>query len=223
MKFPALCVALVTALSPQLAHAESPFGASKENGSDSSRVNDPISNNSSGDGVYGRFSGDLSLRAGLGVEADLGTDTLRPALFGQLSFYQSIGLYTSFRESVEGSDPVARVLSFGGVISPLFLLRWSRDLQSGHAFADLTLDSLGIAAGAQLSQPQGGSLLDAPGLELGLVFGVPLMARANGLWLRGRAQVLTGRTAVTGQDPAAASFFAYLAWEGFFFAGLIED
>lgn len=221
MKGLALGLLLATLLSPRLAGAESPFGGGSEERSSQSRVSDPVTHDASGDGVYGRFNGDLSLRAGLGVEADLGTDTVRPTLYGQLSLYQSVGVYSSFRESVESSDPVARVVSLGGVISPLFMLRWSKDYQGGHAFSDLALDSLGIAAGLQLSQPAEGSLADAPGLELGLVFGVPLMARANGLWLRGRAQLLTGRAAVETQDPLAASFLAYLAWEGFVFAGLL--
>ena len=199
--------------------AEPAFGSS--NGT-VPRVSDPLKGRSDGDGLYGRMNGDISFRGALGIEADLGTSTIRPAVLGQFVIYQTAGLYASYRESVDADDPIERILSFGVVFSPLFLWRWSNDKEWGLATADLALDSLGLVAGAHLSQPDSQSFGSAPGLELGLIFGVPLMNRANGLWLRGRAQMMTGRTSYA-DDPVAASFLLSIGWEGFVYTGLLGE
>lgn len=203
-----------------LAHAEeSAFGSS--NGT-VPRVTDPLNGRHNGDGIYGRMNGDVSLRGAVGIEADLGTKTVRPAAVGHFLVYQTAGLYASYRESVEADDPIERIFSFGAIVSPLFLWRWSNDKEWGLATADLALDSLGLVAGAHFSQPDTRSFGSAPGLELGLIFGVPLMQQANGLWLRGRAQMMTGRSSYA-DDPLAASFLLTLGWEGFVYTGLLKN
>jgi hypothetical protein len=107
------------------------------------------------------------------------------------------------------------VLSFGGSFSPLFLLRFSRNAATGSAFWDLTLDSLALTLGAHLDHPRGESFGDESGFEGGLELGVPLGAEAGGFWLRTRANWLTG------SEGSEATAWLYLAWEGFFFAGLL--
>ena len=97
------------------------------------------------DGVYGRFDGDLSLALGAGGE--LGFDPASPRLLGTLTlrYYSLVGIYAGYREGVRDRDPLARGISAGILLEPLFLLRWTRGATTGSPFWDLTLDSIGIS------------------------------------------------------------------------------
>jgi hypothetical protein len=190
--------------------AESAFGETK---SDLSRVEDPAPQ-TQGDGVYGRLNGDLSLQIGAGLEADFRSPSFRPLVVGDLTIYQTAGLYGSFRQAVQASDPTERLLSAGLVVSPLFLLRWSRGLEGNAPVLDLTLDSLGVTAGAVTTAPAGGALFNDVDAELGLQLGVPVMGRANGLWLRTRAQIITG-------PELGGAAWLWLSWQGFVHTGLL--
>ncbi len=182
-----------------------------------SRVIDPGEGKGPGDGVYGRFNGDMSLRVGVGTELDTTTRSARLLVSTDLMVYQFAGLGLSYRESLSSTDAYLRILSAGINVSPLFLLRFNQSKEWGYAYPDLLLDSLGVFLGAHFSQPRGGAFSEVVGFEGALLFGVPLLGKANGPWLRTRANLLTRPAEVNG------TFFLYLAWEGFLEAGLLSD
>jgi hypothetical protein len=205
----ALCLGLT--FSAPRSFAES--GTEKPGGIE--RVRDPVRGRGRGDGVYGRFNGDVSLELGAGVEAAFDPGVVRPLLVGSFSIYQSVGLYSSFRQAVMDPDAVLRLASAGVHLSPLFLLRWSKAKETGHSFFDLTLDSLTLNAGLHVDQLRGEAFGDPLGAEVGLGLGIPLFARANGLWLRTRGQLLTGANEV------APSAWLYLSYQGFLHLGIL--
>lgn len=177
---------------------------------------DPLASSGPGDGVYGRFNGDFSLSLGVGGQIDFSAEQILPQVQLALRVYQAVGIYTTFAQGLEG-DPLTRTASAGILLEPLFLLRWSEDKQSGYAFWDLTLDSLSLSVGAHWDQPRGANFGDASGVEAGVGFGVPLLARANGPWLRARGLVLSRPDA-----PAGAAWLT-VEWQWFFFGGALED
>jgi hypothetical protein len=139
------------------------------------------------DGVYGRFDGEISLAPCLGIQwAPAGWFTQ----LGLTAYYLStVGV--AFR-SADGSwfptTPRAdfNVSSLSLVVRPLFLLRWTRDLEKGPSFLDLTIDSLTLGVGSYWSRQHS---VDTQhyGLETELSFGVPLLAKAHGPWLTANA------------------------------------
>lgn len=184
------------------------------------RVADPLTGKGAGDGLYGRFKGDVSFRGSLGLEWDAQVEVGRPLLAAELLAYQTVGLYGSYRRGI-GADPVSHVLSLGATLSPLFLLRWSKAKETGHAYSDLIIDSLGVAVGAHLSTPRSGHFAEDTGLELGLLGAVPLLPRADGPWIRLRANLLTGRSSSLNEAKPGVTMWATLTWESFFFAGIL--
>lgn len=148
-----------------------------------------------GDGVYGRFDGDLALTLGLGVELDGNT---RGALLGRALYYHSAGLVLGYSDAFGADDAQITRLGFAGVeIRPLFLPRWALDLEFNTPTLDLALDSLALGASvyrAYRSEAAGGA---RSGIELSLGFGVPLFGRAQGLWLEARGFLRPGLDSAT--------------------------
>jgi hypothetical protein len=137
------------------------------------------------DGVYGRFDGDLTLTLGLGAEFQEGA---HGAALARALYYHSAGLTLSYADSLGAALPVRRVGFVGAELRPLFLPRWALDMELGSPLLDLTLDSLSLGAGlfiARRVEPAE----TRTGLELSLGLGVPLFARAEGLWLEARGFV----------------------------------
>ena len=139
----------------------------------------------SGDGVYGRFDGDLDL--GLALGAELGSvGNAAPTVRATAHYFSSAGLYASGR--IKAGDHSAPSLFGVGVdLRPLFLPRWVKGLQTGSALFDLTLDSLSLSLGAfwaRQSDPQGPKPYRGFDAQLGL--GVPLLATAPGPWIEVR-------------------------------------
>lgn len=194
------------------ARAESAFGPTKGT---VRRIESPDPNAPRGDGVYGRFNGDLSLQVGAGVEGDFRGPAFRPLLLASASVYQTLSVYGSFRESFSDSDPADRVVSAGLMVSPLFLIRWPRSLETGAATWDLTLDSLAVVGGLAFPQERDANLFAKPAAEFGVELGVPLLRRANGLFLRSRGQLTTG-------EELAPSVWLWLSWQGFVNAGILK-
>lgn len=168
------------------------------------------------DGVYGRFDGDLSLSLGAGAE--LGLDPLEPRLLGTaaLRYYSLVGLYATYREGF-ADDSLARGLSAGLLLEPMFLLRWSEGRTLHSAFWDLTLDSVSLSVGAHLGQPRGLDFAEQRGLELGLGGGIPLLAWAEGAWLRARGLVRWNEAG--GSEPIV---WVTVEWQTFFESGLVR-
>lgn len=156
----ASCCAFAIGLAPTLAHAE---------------LDGVQPSTAHGDGVYGRFDGDLELGAGLGVRA--GAPGLGPNLRLSAHFLSSVGLLVDLTYPVVAN----RDWSLGAAIDlrPLFLPRWALDLEQGPAFVDLLVDSVSVSVGPVFHPLDVGHV--GLGVEAGL--GVPLSARAQGVWL----------------------------------------
>lgn len=161
-----------------------------------------------GDGVYGRLDGDFEVQLELGVDVQHEV-AAQGAL--ELWYFWTFGL--SARHTFDLADD-ARVLERTALaveLRPLFIPRWSRDLEAGPAFLDLTLDSLALGAGAQLPHERGGRAGPFVSLSLGL----PLLARASGPWL----DVSGVYRFPTGSDNGLA-LLAGLSWNILFDSGL---
>lgn len=151
-----------------------------------------------GNGVYGRFDGDLDLGVGLGVRA--AAPGVGPNLKLSSHFLATVGL------SVDLTWPVDdRGWSLGTAVDfkPLFLPRWALDLEQGPAFWDLLLDSLSVSGGP-VFYPHGPDRVGF-GLEVGVA--VPLSSHANGLWLN-----LRGASRWVGDAPPLGGLIS-LSWQ----------
>jgi hypothetical protein len=140
-----------------------------------------------GDGVYGRLDGSVDIGLAAGVELEAAEP--RAALRVSGHYLWSAGAYLRYADGFGSNDErPLRAVSFGVDVRPLFLPRFGLDLQHGPALLDLTLDSLSLSAGAYLAQPDAADFADERGFDLGLGFGVPVLAEANGPWLEARAE-----------------------------------
>jgi hypothetical protein len=139
------------------------------------------------DGVYGRLDGSLDIGLAAGVELEASEP--RAALRVSGHYLWSAGAYLRYADGFGSNDErPLRALSFGVDVRPLFLPRFGLDLQHGPALLDLTLDSLSLSAGAYLAEPGDADFADERGFDLGLGFGVPVLAEATGPWLEARAE-----------------------------------
>src|SRR5688572_20715842 len=148
----------------------------------------PSDNTSTVDGVYGRFDGDLDLALSLGAELE--SDVERLLVAASAHYFWTAGVYGTFREALgEASDelPARRLFSVGVDIRPLFVPRWSLDLQTGPATLDLMLDSISMSAGAYFAPSDEGAR--RRGFETTFGAGVPLTGAAAGPWLSARYHV----------------------------------
>ena len=160
-----------------------------------------------GDGVYGRFDGDMTFALHAGV-----------ALFDQVSYaaadfslhyFWTAGVYANLREGVGGEDRLhERSVGVGVDLRPLFLPRLALDMERGPAWVDLTLDSLSFGLGAYFAKAR---QVDASerGLELSGSLGVPLFRSAAGPWLRLRAERRLGSESGADSETTIA---IQLAW-----------
>jgi hypothetical protein len=160
------------------------------------------------DGVYDRFDGDLDL--GLGLGAELGSaGHAAPAMRGTAHYFSIAGVYLEGR--VRAGDESARSLFGLGVdLRPLFVPRWAKGFETGPSFADLTLDSLSLSLGAFWTERPAHALNAARGLEAGLGFGIPLFASAGGPWLETR-----GVLRYPDGGAREEAWFVALSWHGF--------
>jgi hypothetical protein len=128
-----------------------------------------------------------------------------------------------YRHIVLAQDAIMNLAAVVIALSPLFLLRWPRALESGNAHGDLILDSLAVSAGLALGTPRQGQFAEAPGFEMGLEMGAPFLPRANGPWVRLRLNVASGRRQVDLEQAWGGGVMLWLDWQGFFFAGLLKS
>lgn len=131
-----------------------------------------------GDGVYGRFDGDVDVGVGLG--ARVGAPGVGPNLRLSSHFLSTVGLV------VDVTWPLAYAsrwtLSPSIDLKPLFLPRWALNLQQGPAFWDLVLDSISVSGGPVFEPLDTGSV--GFGFEVG--FAIPLNTYARGFWIHVR-------------------------------------
>jgi hypothetical protein len=138
-----------------------------------------------GDGFYGRFDGDLELRAHAGAAFASGG----PALAASLTavYLSTAGVYVHYTDACGSEAPIVTRSIAGGVhLQPVFLLRASSG-ERGPAFFDLLVDSLAFELGAFWSAPRRSPWGETPGLEAALGLGLPILGRATGPFLGFRA------------------------------------
>lgn len=138
----------------------------------------------SGDGVYGRFDGDLDL--GLGLGAELGSaGHAAPALRATAHYFSIAGVYANGRIKA-GDESAPSLFGVGVDLRPLFVPRWAKGLQTGCALFDLTLDSLSLSLGAFWASSGAPGSEAHRGFDAQLGLGIPLLASAAGPWLEAR-------------------------------------
>jgi hypothetical protein len=170
---------------------------------------------SSQDGVYDRFDGDLDL--GLALGAEFGSaGTPAPIVRGSAHYFSMAGLYAAGRVKA-GGDSAPSLFDLGVDVRPLFVPRWAKGYETGPAFFDLTLDSLSLSLGGfwAAKSDRGGS---AQGFEASLGFGLPLLAAAAGPWLETR-----GVLRYPDSGPRDEAVIVALAWHGFALTPLIAS
>jgi hypothetical protein len=153
-----------------------------------------------GDGVYGRFDGDLTLRAEAGAAFAPGGPSLS---VGAAALYLgTAGVYAAYTDAFGSGMPcgpgpecggpeVRRSIAAGVVMQPLFIARYATNQEHGPAHWDLLVDSFAMEVGAFWAAPRGAGLRAEPGLELALGIALPILARASGpyLGLRGAMRI----------------------------------
>ncbi|HWZ92475.1 MAG TPA: hypothetical protein VNW92_26600 [Polyangiaceae bacterium] len=170
---------------------------------------------SSHDGVYERFDGDLDL--GLALGAELGSaGGVAPIVRGTAHYFSIAGLYAGGRVKA-GDDSAPSLFDVGVDARPLFVPRWAKGYETGPAFLDLTLDSLSLSLGAFWVQ-KSDTRVATHGFEAGLGFGLPLLSLAAGPWLEARGLL---RYSDTG--PREEALVVALAWHAFVLTPLISS
>lgn len=172
------------------------------------------------DGVYGRFDGDLELHLGAGVAIAHGGPMLAAHLAAL--YLSTAGVYARYADAVGTEGPsVERSIAAGLTLQPLFLGRYAKNWEQGPARVDLLLDSIALDIGAFWHDPRnppGESFALTPGLEVGLGFGLPILAQASGpvVTIRGalrwRSADLSAATATGNVLERGAHLAVTLAW-----------
>jgi hypothetical protein len=126
------------------------------------------------------------------------------------------GVFVTYEEGFGTRVDPRRLLATGVEVRPLFFARWLKDKEVGHAFVDLTIDSLALELGAFFAEPPGRGLGSRMGLQASLGIELPLFGKAEGLFLtaHGGARFsdrLAAEEPSTRADRAAFVTFG-LAW-----------
>jgi len=170
---------------------------------------------SSRDGVYDRFDGDLEL--GLALGAELGSvGTPAPMIGASAHYFSMAGVYAAGRFKA-GADSAPSLLDLGVDVRPLFVPRWAKGYETGPAFFDLALDSASLSLGAFWTA-KSDRRAAGRGFEAGLGFGLPLLSAAAGPWLEVRGLL---RYPDAGRHEEAIALA--LAWHGFLLTPLVAS
>jgi hypothetical protein len=105
----------------------------------------------------------------------------------------------------------SRLIAVGVDARPAFVPRWGENHEFGPAFTDLLIDSISVGLGVFWASDVGGSFGDQQGFEASAGFGLPLFARAQGLWLEPRG-VLRWADPSTDDDTALPALMVTLTW-----------
>ncbi len=135
------------------------------------------------DGVYGRFDGDFAFSIGPDVVIDPTPGAVRLGATAKANFYQTVGLSLGYEQRLPEASGIERAAGLRLHVSPLFLLRFQRNLEQGPSILDLFVDSLELFGGPIFLEPPGGSFAAQVGADVGIGCGLPLSHGATGFWL----------------------------------------
>jgi hypothetical protein len=179
------------------------------------------------DTSHGRIEGDLSTSAAVG--AAFGPRGPRAAADLRLRYIWTAGVFATYEDGpLFGSSSEPRRVFAGGIeLRPLFLARWLQGWETGNAYLDMTLDSLGLELGAVFLEPVGRSFGSKPGLQAGLGLTVPVLPHATGPVIgihagaRWSDSALGGRT-LEGPSDRALYLQLTLGWQQVFGAHIVD-
>jgi len=170
---------------------------------------------SSRDGVYDRFDGDLELALALGAE--LGSAGMpAPMIGGSAHYFSMAGVYAAGRLKA-GADSAPSLFDLGVDVRPLFVPRWAKGYETGPAFFDLALDSASLSLGAFWTA-KSDRRAARRGFEAGIGFGLPLLSAAAGPWLEVR-----GLLRYPDAERHEEAITLALAWHGFLLTPLVAS
>jgi hypothetical protein len=179
---------------------------------------------SGGDGAYGRLQGDLGLQMDVGGAMAGRNPAATVAIAAR--YLQTAGLYATYLDDFQqGSSSASRSGSLGVELRPLFLIRFTSDVESGPAVTDLLIDSLSLRLGAVVGKAHGYDWL-APGLETGLGWGLPLSGSCCGPWLDASVMLRISHAQMTHESALASDRFVLfsltLGWQSLFNTHLVD-
>jgi hypothetical protein len=161
-----------------------------------------------GDGVYGRFDGDVDL--GLHGGAQVAGNVAAAAGLTAHYFFMA-GVFGRYTDGLGNDDwRLSRTISFGVDLRPAFVPRWGLDLGTGVAMIDLVVDSISLELGAYFADASG-SFGDERGFEGSLGLGIPFMGMAEGPWLDARG-IMRWRDPDSASVSADAALLVALSW-----------
>lgn len=180
------------------------------------------------DASHGRFDGDVAVAMAGGVT--LGPRAPRASGDLRVRYLSTAGIFSSYEDgALTGSRSAEprRVLALGVELRPLFLARWAAGRELGIPHVDLLIDSFGLELGAFFAQPEGGRFGGSAGLQLGLGFEVPVVARASGPFLALHGGCRWSDTALSGgplAGPADRSLYVLVAigWQQLFGGHVVD-
>lgn len=176
------------------------------------------------DTTHGRVDGDLDLVVGTGVT--VGPRAPRAAFDLRLRYLETAGLFFTYEEGFGGPAEPVRLLAFGTEVRPLFLPKWLSGLETGSAWLDLAIDSIGVELGGAALEPASGSFGARFALQLGGSVEVPLFGRASGLWLGFHGGARWSDVALAREAPTALERSGYLqitiSWHQVFEGHLVD-
>jgi hypothetical protein len=179
------------------------------------------------DTTYGRIAGDIGLVGGVGmVVAPRG---LLGAVDVRLRYLDTAGVFFTYEDTqVIGSSAVPQRFMTGGIeLRPLFVAKWLEGRESGSAWLDLVVDSIGLEMGFVFQQLPGQPFSPYPGVSAGLGLELPFGVRATGVWLGLHAGVrwssaALGNGVVDTAEDRSGYLAVTLAWHQIVAAHIVD-
>jgi hypothetical protein len=151
-----------------------------------------------GNGDYGRFDGDASASLQAGASAHLSEAGSSGALSlrSSMHYLHTVGVVAHYDEGLGVDEqPLARAVAGLVEVRPLFIGRFSQDMEHGPAMLDLFVDSFALDLGiyhawhtdrfCEAAAPEVAPAIECRdlGMDFGMAFELPLLGRASSPYL----------------------------------------
>ena len=137
------------------------------------------------DGAYGRFEGDAMAAIEVGGSYAVAPPSARgPGRVARtgLFYVQTVGLTFQYEDRLGSAEAVERGVVGAVEVRPLFIGRFTQNLERGPAFLDLFVDSFGLGFGPWVNWERPPACPEAclrHGVELSLGFELPFLPQAS--------------------------------------------